>query len=102
MRKRILTKRFNRDVKKMIKRGKDINKLAAVMDDLAEDNPLPARLRDHLLTGNRVGQRECHIENDWLLIYTYLDDGAVCFFETGTHADLFADRRPLPFAALLP
>ena len=69
MRDRILTKRFVRSVKRMNKRGKDVKKLAAVIELLANDKPLPARCRVHLLTGNRVGQRECHIENDWLLIY---------------------------------
>jgi mRNA interferase YafQ len=44
--------------------------------------------RDHKLTGDFSGNRECHIDPDWLLVY-YYGDGVIVFARTGTHADIF-------------
>ena len=57
---------------------------------LAMGEPLPAKNKDHALTGNWVGHRECHILPDWLLIYRVEDDVLVLTLaRTGTHSDLF-------------
>jgi len=60
---------------------------------IANEAPLPPEWRDHALTGNWRGHRECHIGGDFLLIYR-LDDtrklGAIVFVRTGTHAELFS------------
>ena len=82
--------RFKRDFKRMKKRGKTIEKLVKVMRLLEEKQPLPKRLKDHSLEGNWLGSRDCHIEPDWILIYSLLADNNVVRFEcTGTHSDLF-------------
>lgn len=80
--------RFKKEFRLAIKRGRDISKLQEVMRDLVEEKPLPARNRDHALTGGYVGHRECHIEPDWLLIYK-LEPDIIIFERTGTHSDLF-------------
>jgi mRNA interferase YafQ len=80
--------RFDREVIKQVKRGKDIEKLIRVMDLIIEEKPLEKKYRDHPLSGNFVGFRECHIEPDWILIYK-IDNGSVIFTRTGTHSDLF-------------
>lgn len=80
--------RFDKEVKLQIKRGKDIEKLIAVMEAIIEEKPLDKKHRDHPLTGNWVKYRDCHIEPDWLLIYK-IENGEVLFERTGTHADLF-------------
>jgi mRNA interferase YafQ len=75
----------------MERRGKDTSKLKRVITLLIEDKPLPEKLHDHSLIGNYSGSRDCHIEPDWLLIYTFSDDNThVTFERTGTHADLFS------------
>jgi mRNA interferase YafQ len=75
----------------MERRGKDTSKLKRVITLLIEDKPLPEKLHDHSLIGNYSGSRDCHIEPDWLLIYTLSDDNThVTFERTGTHADLFS------------
>lgn len=79
---------FKKDVKLAKKRGKDMNKLAAIMQLLIDGLPLPVALRDHALTGNWLPRHDLHIEPDWLLIYI-ADDEHVHFDRTGTHADLF-------------
>jgi mRNA interferase YafQ len=75
----------------MERRGKDLPKLKEVMTLLIEEKPLPEKLRDHNLVGNYTGCRDCHIEPDWLLIYTLSEDKThVTFERTGSHADLFS------------
>ena len=82
------TSRFKRDVKRLQKRGKNMATLKSVLRMLVEGIPLPVSFRDHLLTGQYKGTRECHIEPDWLLIYESTQDEIV-LIRTGTHADLF-------------
>ena len=88
MRTPSFTRQFERDLRLMQRRGKDIPKLRSVITLLIEELPLAERLRDHSLVGNWRGRRECHIEPDWLLIYK-LEDDEIIFERTGTHADLF-------------
>ncbi len=80
---------FKRQYKLMMKRGKNIQKLDRVIVMLAMDEPLPASLRDHGLTGNFAGLRDCHIEPDWLLIYIIDDCNNLILIRTGSHSDLF-------------
>ena len=72
----------------MKRRGKDVSKIQRVMKALADEEPLEPRHRDHNLVGNYVGCRECHVEPDWLPIYSIGDDW-IRFERTGTHSDLF-------------
>lgn len=82
--------RFKRELKAAIKRGWDMDLLDAVIDLLAKGVTLPLKYRDHALTGNYEGFRECHITSDWLLIYRLEKDVLVLYlFRTGTHSDLF-------------
>ena len=84
---------FKKDYKRMMKQGRDIQKLDYVIYELAVPNPLSEQFRDHSLMGNWVGYRECHVESDWLLIYGYeaLEDGEqqLLLVRTGSHSDLF-------------
>ncbi|MDO4284040.1 MAG: type II toxin-antitoxin system YafQ family toxin [Eubacteriales bacterium] len=82
---------FKRDLKLAKKRGYQLERLTAVVNMLAAQKPLAPKYRDHMLTGNYLGFRECHIEPDWLLIYRIDGDVLALFlFRTGTHANLFA------------
>jgi mRNA interferase YafQ len=84
------TTQFKKDVKLADKRGKDLNKLKTVLDLLIAGDELPRQYKDHLLRGNFSGSRDCHIEPDWLLIYTLAENGSHIRLErTGTHSDLF-------------
>ena len=82
------TTQFRKDVKRQRKRGKDLGKLMGVVDLLVSGADLPERLRDHALTGNWKGWRDCHVEPDWLLIYKLPGDELV-LGRSGSHADLF-------------
>jgi mRNA interferase YafQ len=84
------TNQFKKDVKRAEKRGKDMAKLKAMLDRLIEGEPLPPEFKDHPLRGDFAGSRDCHIEPDWVLIYTLTEKNShVCFERTGTHSDLF-------------
>ncbi|WP_418746791.1 type II toxin-antitoxin system YafQ family toxin [Frisingicoccus sp.] len=84
------TTQFKKDYKLAIKRGFKINLLENVIAALAMGEPLPEKCKDHALTGNWAGHRECHILPDWLLIYRIEDDVLVLTLaRTGTHSDLF-------------
>ena len=82
------TKQFERDAKRMEKRGKNLEKLKIIIRSIVSEEALDLIHRDHKLIGNWKGRRECHIESDWLLIYMTESDRVV-FERTGTHADLF-------------
>lgn len=79
---------FKKDIKKQRKRGKNLDKLKAVVDLLIAGETLPVRCDDHSLTGNWSGWRDCHIEPDWILIYKITPD-TLTLGRTGSHADLF-------------
>lgn len=77
----------------MLRRGKSENEIKSVIVMLANDETLPPKYKDHVLTGNFVGFRDCHIQPDWLLIYKKQDSddglGILRLEATGTHSDLF-------------
>jgi mRNA interferase YafQ len=82
------TGRFRKDLKQMKKRGKDQEKLFYIVELLAHKGHLPTEFRPHKLSGEWGKVWECHIEPDWLVIYT-ITDKEILLIRTGTHADLF-------------
>ncbi|MFZ2450342.1 MAG: type II toxin-antitoxin system YafQ family toxin [Methylovulum miyakonense] len=80
--------RFEKDLKRMQKRGKDMGKFKQVVLKLMAGEVLEPRYFDHWLIDNFASRRECHLEPDWLLIYRFEAD-KVIFERTGTHTDLF-------------
>ena len=90
MLKIVSSNQFKKDLKFAKKRGLDIEKLRNVVNTLASGKPLDEKHRDHNLSGDYNGFRECHIEPDWLLVYRIDGDELELFlFRTGTHSDLF-------------
>ena len=84
------TAAFKKDYKLAVKRGLKTERLDAVIEMLAMGKPLPPEYRDHELSNNWKGHKECHIQPDWLLIYRIEDAVLVLTLaRTGTHSDLF-------------
>ncbi len=79
---------FKRDVRRMKKRGTNMEKLKNTVNLLVAGEKLPQRMRDHTLKGTLKDCRECHLESDWLLIYR-IEGSELCLVRTGSHADLF-------------
>ena len=87
----VTTSTFRKDLKIAKKRGYDLSLIEFVIDELLKENTLPQKYKDHALTGNYRGFRECHISPDWLLIYAVDKDKLVLIVSrTGTHSDLFS------------
>lgn len=80
---------FRDDLKRLKRYGKNIRELFDAIELLAEEGALPPAYDAHRLTAEWSGVWECHIESDWLLIYTVTED-EVLLVRTGTHNDLFS------------
>ncbi len=82
------TSQFKKDFKRIKKRGKDLSRLKEVVSAIANGEGLEERHRDHALSGNWSGSRDCYIEPDWILIYR-VDEDYLFLERTGSHSDLF-------------
>jgi len=86
----LTTNQFEKDVKKCIKRGYNIELLRNAMELLSKTGTLPQKYKAHKLSGNYSDCWECHLKPDWLLIWKQNDKELVLLFmNTGTHSDLF-------------
>lgn len=86
----IWTTKFKKDYKMAMKRHMNISLLDDIIRALSRGETLPEKNKDHELTGNWLGHRECHIQPDWLLIYRIENNTLVLTLtRTGTHSDLF-------------
>ncbi len=86
----VLSNRFKKDLKLAKKRGYNLERLDDIVNKLQNQEPLPEKNRDHSLSGDYIGFRECHIQPNWLLIYRIDDEELILLlFRTGTHSDLF-------------
>ena len=84
------TRRFDKALKKCIKRGLDMSKFKECIRMLSEHGSLPVKYRPHKLSGKYQGNWECHIEADWLLVWEQNDTKLILLLiDTGTHSDIF-------------
>lgn len=86
------SKNFKKQLKKVTKQGKNIDKLLNVVDMLSKKQELEPKYKDHALIDNKYYKncRECYIEPDWLLVYKYNEDEIILYLVgTGSHSDLF-------------
>jgi mRNA interferase YafQ len=67
-----------------------MQELDKVIELLVEEKPLPDKYRDHALTGDYAGFRECHIQPDWLFLYAIDEENLILVAaRTGTHSDFW-------------
>lgn len=86
----VMSNRFKRDLKLAARRGYNFELLDEIVNKLANRELLPEKNRDHALSGDYTGCRECHIAPDWLLVYQVEDKELILYLmRTGTHSDLF-------------
>ena len=85
------SKKFYKSYKKLIRSGSfDDTKLEKILESLENNIKLDAKYKDHKLTGNMDNYRECHIENDLLLVYEVAESGKyIEIVDIGTHSELF-------------
>ncbi len=81
---------YRKDYKRLKRQGKDMSRLRSVINLLADGEALPAEYKDHPLKGQYKGYRDCHIEDDWVLIYKIENKIlTLSLTRTGTHSDLY-------------
>ena len=86
----VITNSCKKDIKRASKQGKNIDLLFEVVDKLSDGETLEPKYKDHKLSGEYDGMRECHIEPDFLLIYKIVEKDIILFLvRVGTHSDLF-------------
>lgn len=85
------TGQFRRDYKREAKgsnRKTLANELIAIITDLANDQSLPEKSRDHALSGDWKDHRDCHIKPDLVLIYRKPDNTVLQLVRLGSHSEL--------------
>ena len=86
----VYTKKFEKDIKNLKKQNKDLTELFDVVNSIAKGETLDKKYKDHKLVGNFNNYRECHIENDFLLVYKIEKDKLVLIlYRAGTHSEIF-------------
>jgi len=83
----LTTTKFEKDLRRVKKQGKDLDRLEAIVDLLQTQQALPPHCRPHPLRGNWAGHWDCHIEPDWLLFYR-VTEAELILVRTGSHAEL--------------
>lgn len=84
----LTTTTFERDLRRVKKQGKDLDKLEAIVNLLQAQERLPDRCHPHPLRGYWVGHWDCHVDPDWLLLYRVTEHELI-LVRTGSHAELF-------------
>lgn len=88
------TKEFDKDVKRCKQEGRNMQLLKEVVDLLVEEGCLPEEYKPHVLHEEYAGLWECHIEDDWLLVWRQNDNKLTLLFtNTGTHKELFGEKE---------
>jgi len=82
------TRQFKKDVKRLKRSGKDVEELLFVINKLAEGEKLSQNYQDHPLKGGFKDKRDCHIQDDWILLYS-IEDNELILYRTGSHSQLF-------------
>ncbi len=82
------SKKFDKDLKILVKNGFDLKLLYRVVENLAKEQPLAPKYKDHPLKGTLKDFRECHIKPDVLLVYLVKDDELI-LLRLGSHSELF-------------
>lgn len=84
------TKQFEKDKEKARRQKKNFSILNTIISQLIEEKELEPKFCDHPLKGEWKGFRDCHVENDWVLIYKIdKKEKSITFVRLGSHAQLF-------------
>lgn len=89
MRALVRTSKFKRDYKREKRTDAQLDAVfVPVLEILMGNDPVPERLQDHALGGNRKGYRDCHVRPDLVLIYARSTE-TLTLVRIGSHSDVF-------------
>ena len=80
---------YKKDFKRYRNQPKKLIALGKIIDMLANEQPIPAEYKPHMLQGVYKGCMECHIQGDFLLIWFDEKHNIVELVRLGTHSELF-------------
>ncbi|MDE6796346.1 MAG: type II toxin-antitoxin system YafQ family toxin [Muribaculaceae bacterium] len=83
------TSQYKKDYKRFRNNPKKLAKLFEILELLRQGKPIPEENRPHPLIGNYVGHMECHIDNDFLLIWFDPNSDMISLVRLGSHSELF-------------
>lgn len=87
------TKRFERDLARCKRNGLDLEELWSVVDVLVSNGCVPDENKPHMLRDEYAGCWECHIDENWLLVWRQNDNRLTLLLtNTGTHEELFTKK----------
>lgn len=84
-----MSSRFKKDLKRIQNNPKRIENVETVLKLLRDTGMVPMQYKPHMLTGNYSGCMECHIENDYLLIWMDEAEQIIKLLRLGSHSELF-------------
>ena len=84
-----LSTKYKKDLKRYLNKPSKIAALKTVLKHLKQDGTVPAEYKPHVLSGNYRGYMECHIEDDFLLIWIDEATNTIKLVRLGTHHELF-------------
>lgn len=82
---------FRKDLKRYKNDVARLEKLYYIVGYLERCEEIPKEFKPHMLTGDYAGHMECHVENDFLLIW--IDDEVVKLVRLGSHSELFGKKK---------
>lgn len=85
----VQTTQFKKDFKKYANNKKKLLALEVVLSHLCETGTVPEKFKPHPLSGNYKGTLECHVENDFLLIWIDETESTIKLVRLGSHSELF-------------
>ncbi len=86
------TTQYKKDLKRFKNNPTKLEALREILLKLQNDQPIPAEYLPHMLHGNYKGCMECHIQNDFLLIWIDPDTDIIELVRLGSHSELFGKK----------
>ena len=83
------TTQFKKDFKKYEHNKKKLVSFMNVLSQLREEGKVEAKYNPHMLKGDYQGCMECHVENDFLLIWIDEENQTIRLTRLGSHSELF-------------
>ncbi|MBR1504263.1 MAG: type II toxin-antitoxin system YafQ family toxin [Prevotella sp.] len=83
------TTQYKKDYKRIRNNAQKVEDLKEILKKLMNEEPIPAEYLPHKLTGNYKGCMECHIQNDFLLIWIDEENDIIELVRLGSHSELF-------------
>lgn len=87
------TTKYRKDLKRYAHNPSKLKALTEVLKMLANEKPIPSDYKPHMLKGQYKGCMECHIEDNYLLIWLDPNTDIIELVRLGSHSELFRKKK---------